>query len=59
MATLNRWQIKFGMMEVADAKWLKVQEKVNAELKKMYADAMLGMKIEAVSGNGARALLMK
>jgi len=29
------------MMEVADAKWLKVQEKVNAELKKMYADAML------------------
>ena len=46
-------------MEVADAKWLKVQEKVNAELKKMYADAMLGMKIEAVSGNGARALLMK
>jgi len=25
----------------------------------MYADAMLGMKIEVVSGNGARALLMK
>ena len=45
VATLNRWRKKFGMMEVADAKRLKALEKENAELKKMYADAMLGMKI--------------
>ena len=45
VATLNRWRKKFGMMEVADAKRLKALEKENAELEKMYADAMLGMKI--------------
>jgi len=45
VATLNRWRKKFGMMEVADAKRLKALEKENAELKKMYADAVLGMKI--------------
>ncbi|MGC6464605.1 MAG: IS66 family insertion sequence element accessory protein TnpA [Akkermansiaceae bacterium] len=45
VTTLNRWRKKFGMMEVADAKRLKALEKENAELKKMYADAMLGMKI--------------
>tara|TARA_B100000497_G_C7594934_1_gene357640 strand:- start:648 stop:920 length:273 start_codon:yes stop_codon:yes gene_type:complete len=45
VATLNRWRKKFGMMEVADAKRLKALEKENAELKKMYADAMLGMKV--------------
>ncbi|MDB4382562.1 transposase [Akkermansiaceae bacterium] len=45
VATLNRWRKKFGMMEVADAKRLKALEKENAELKRMYADAMLGMKI--------------
>ena len=45
VATLNRWRKKFGMMEVADAKRLKALEKENAELKKMYADAMLGIKI--------------
>lgn len=45
MATLNQWRKKFGMMEVADAKRLKALEKENSELKKMYAEAMLGMKI--------------
>lgn len=45
VATLNRWRKKFGLMEVADAKRLKALEKENAELKKMYADAMLGIKI--------------
>jgi len=45
VATLNRWRKKYGMMEVADAKRLKALEKENAELKKMYADAMLGMKV--------------
>ena len=33
------------MMDVADAKRLKALEKENAELKKMYADAMLGIKV--------------
>jgi hypothetical protein len=33
------------MMDVADAKRLKALEKENGELKKMYADAMLGIKI--------------
>lgn len=45
VATLHRWRKKYGMMEVADAKRLKKLEKENAELKKMYADAMLGIKV--------------
>ena len=45
VATLNRWRKKYGMMDVEDAKRLKALEKENAELKKMYADAMLGMKV--------------
>jgi putative transposase len=45
VATLHRWRKKFGMMDVADAKRLKALEKENAELKKMYADAMLGIKV--------------
>ena len=45
VATLNRWRKKYGMMDVEDAKRLKALEKENAELKKMYADAMLGVKV--------------
>jgi putative transposase len=45
VATLHRWRKKYGMMDVADAKRLKKLEKENAELKKMYADAMLGIKV--------------
>lgn len=41
VVTLHRWRKKYGMMDVADAKRLKKLEKENAELKKMYADAML------------------
>ena len=33
------------MMDVEDTKRLKALEKKNAELKKMYADAMLGIKV--------------
>ena len=33
------------MMDVADAKRLKSLEKENGELKKMYADAMFGIKV--------------
>ena len=43
--TLHRWRKKYGMMDVADAKRLKALEKENAELKKMYADAMLGIRV--------------
>ncbi|MGJ8677933.1 MAG: IS66 family insertion sequence element accessory protein TnpA [Akkermansiaceae bacterium] len=45
VATLHRWRKKYGMMDVADAKRLKALEKENGELKKMYADAMLGVKV--------------
>lgn len=44
VATLNRWRKKYGQMDEADAKRLKALEKENAELKKMYAEAMLGNK---------------
>ena len=45
VATLHLWRKKYGMMDVADAKQLKALEKENGELKKMYADAMLGTKV--------------
>ena len=45
IATLHRWPKKYGQMDETDAKRLKALEKENAELKKMYADAMLGMKV--------------
>ena len=45
VATLHLWRKKYGMMDVADAKQLKALEKENGELKKMYADAMLGIKV--------------
>jgi len=45
VATLNRWRKKYGQMDEADARRLKALEKENAELKKMYAEAMLGMKV--------------
>ena len=45
VATLNRWRKKYGQMDEADAKRLKALERENAELKKMYAEAMLGMKV--------------
>ena len=45
VATLNRWRKKYGQMDEADARRLKALEKENAELKKMYAEAMLGNKM--------------
>jgi putative transposase len=45
VATLNRWRKKYGQMDEADAKRLKALEKENTELKKMYAEAMLGIKV--------------
>ena len=45
IATLHRWRKKYGQMDEADAKRSKALEKENAELKKMYADAMLGIKV--------------
>ena len=40
-ATFHRWKRKYGDMDIADAKRLKVLEKENAELKKMLAESML------------------
>jgi putative transposase len=45
LATLHRWKKKYGLMDEADAKRLKALEKENGELKKMYAEAMLGIKV--------------
>ena len=45
IATLHRWRKKYGQMDEAAAKRLKALEKENTELKKMYAEAMLGIKI--------------
>ena len=45
IATLHRWRKKYGQMDEADAKRLKALEKENTELKKMYAEAMLGIKV--------------
>lgn len=45
VATLHRWRKKNGMMDVEDAKRFKALEKENSEIKKMYADAMLGIKV--------------
>ena len=45
MATLHRWRKKYGQMSESDAKRLKALEKENSELKKMYAESMLSIKI--------------
>ena len=45
VATLNRWRKKYGQMDEAEARRLKALEKENPELKKMYAEAMLGQKV--------------
>lgn len=36
---------KYGLMSEVDAKRLKAFEKENSELKKMYAEGMLGIKM--------------
>jgi putative transposase len=40
-ATFYKWKARFGGMEAAEAKRLKVLEDENARLKRMLADAML------------------
>ncbi len=40
-ATFYNWRRKYGGMEVADAKRLKVLETENAKLKKLLAEQML------------------
>ena len=40
-ATFYAWKAKYGGMEVSDAKRLKALEDENAELKRLYADAVL------------------
>ena len=45
VATLYRWHKKYGQMDEVDDNRLKALEKENTEAKKMYAEAMLGIKI--------------
>ena len=40
-ATFYRWKRKYGELDIADAKRLKELKKENAELKKIWAKAML------------------
>ena len=43
--TFYRWRKDYGGMGTDQLKRLKALEKENAELKKMYAEAMLGQKV--------------
>ena len=45
VSSLMRWRKQYGQMRESDVKRLKLLEKENSELKKMYADAMLSVKI--------------
>ena len=45
ISSIARWRKQYGQMTESDAKKLKELEKENTELKKMYAEAMLGIKI--------------
>jgi len=40
-ASIYKWKVKFGGMEVSEAKRLKALEDENTKLKRMLADAML------------------
>lgn len=40
-ATFCKWKTKYGGLEVSDAKWLKVLEDENANLRKLLAEATL------------------
>jgi len=40
-ATLYNWKVKYGGMDVCDARRLKALEEENGKLKKLLADAML------------------
>src|SRR6201984_1783223 len=42
-ATFYKWKAKYGGLEVSDAKRLKALEDENAKLKKLLAEAMLGV----------------
>jgi len=43
--TFYRWKREFGQMEVSEAKRLKDLERENVELKKMYAEAQLTIRV--------------
>jgi len=42
-ATFYKWKAKYGGLEVSDAKRLKALEDENAKLKRLLAEAMLGV----------------
>lgn len=41
MATIYKWKVKYGGMEVSEARRLKSLEDENRRLKKLLAEAML------------------
>ena len=40
-ATFYAWKVKYGGMDVSEARRLKALEEENTKLKRLYADAML------------------
>ena len=42
-ATFYKWKARYGGLDVSDAKRLKAPEDENAKLKKLLAEAMLGI----------------
>jgi putative transposase len=44
-ATFCKWKVKFGGLEVTEAKRLRTLEEENAKLKKLLAEAMLDIAV--------------
>jgi len=44
-ATFCKWKVKFGGLEVTEAKRLRALEEENAKLKKLLAEAMLDIAV--------------
>lgn len=44
-ATFYKWKVKYGGMDVSDARKLKTLEAENARFKKLLADCMLDVSI--------------
>ena len=40
-ATFYKWKLKYGRLEVSDARWLRQLEQEKERLKKLLADSML------------------
>ena len=54
-ATFYKWNAKFGVLDVSDARRLKALEDENAKLKKLLAETMLERAKRAMVGDVGRA----